>query len=163
MPAIDLDYMKTAWANQTYFQLVIPPMNMTINTLRYKVGAACAGACATVWSFYDADKNRITSSDVITDQTTGWKGTTFSAPPTLSAWNIYYVTVSNNDAAWRILCVNHTWDITEALRSTANPRVGTAQNQHTGSGTSITAPATLGTLTQGDGSIGMPAFFVLSR
>ena len=147
----------TALANRAY--AFVLPCTGSPARFGFSVETAsgtCSGTCGMAVAFYDDSGNRLANATVATSggspniNTTGFKSLTISSPPTLTGGVRYYVAISTDSTALKLLAPN-SWT-TCSNRNAMATYCATAANSSTGSGGSIASPATLGTLTPTDGA-----------
>lgn len=147
----------TALANRVY--AFVLPCTGSPARFGFSVETAsgtCSGTCGMAVAFYDDSGSRLANATVATSggspniNTTGFKSLTISSPPTLTGGVRYYVAISTDSTALKLLAPN-SWT-TCSNRNAMATYCATAANSSTGSGGSIASPATLGTLTPTDGA-----------
>lgn len=150
------------------YQFTIP-CSMTVAKVVIHVNTAsgtCGGTCGLALGLYDSSKSLLGQTTTITSggspnlNSTGALTLSFGTPVSLTA-GVYYYALSTNSTALVMTALSSDGFLPVMINANA-ARNGRAANDSTGTST-ITMPATLGTITAATNSYGNPPVILFER
>lgn len=156
--------------------LIVPQCSISFSNIAFHVstasGTSCSGGtCALAWGLYNSSgalisQTAATSGGMADINTTGYVNLSWGSTVTLTGGQAYYLAYTTNDPAsslalqrWGQSSADEEIGLLTAYATVAS--LGTAANSATGSGASISMPATLGSISATSNGYTHPPVVVL--